>query len=49
MDTALYYGHSVRAGESCRRAGKGHAGKFQDFAGTGNAVSKHLQGTQAYY
>ena len=31
------------------RAGKVRAGKFQDFAGTGNAVSKHLQGTQAYY
>ena len=34
------------------RAGKGHAGpagKFQDFAGAGKAVSKHLQGTQAYY
>ena len=34
---------------SATRAGKGHAGKFQDFAGAGKAVSKHLQGTQAYY
>ena len=38
---------ATRAGKG--HAGKGHAGKFQDFAGTGKAVSKHLQGTQAYY